>query len=56
MCDGKGRGESASFVSDSACHFPVKCRKIENNLQKACKSHSFLLYLHYKYQYIEDKG
>lgn len=43
---GKGRGESASFVSDSACHFPVKCRKIENNLQKACKSHSFLLPLH----------
>lgn len=49
-------GESASFVSDSACHFPVKCRKIENNLQKACKSHSFSYICNRKYQYIEDKG
>ena len=48
--------ESASFVSDSSHHFSEKYRKLENNLQKACQSHSFLLYLHHKYQYIEDKG
>ena len=43
---GKGMGESASFVCGSACHFPVKCRKIENNLQKACQSHFFFLFLY----------
>ena len=48
--------ESASFVSDSSHHFSEKYRKLENNLLKACQSHSFLLYLHHKYQYIEDKG
>ena len=40
----KGMGESASFVSDSSHHFPEKYRKLENNLLKACRSHSFLLY------------
>jgi len=56
MCDDKGMGESASFVSDSSHHFPEKYRKLENNLQKACKSHFFFLFLQYKCQYIEGKG
>ena len=46
MYENKGMGESASFVSDSSHHFPEKYRKLENNLLKACQSHSFLLYLH----------
>ena len=45
MCEDKGMGESTSFVSDSSHHFPEKYRKLENNLQKACKSHFFLLFL-----------
>ena len=42
----KGMDESASFVSDSSHHFSEKYRKLENNLLKACQSHSFFLYLH----------
>lgn len=41
----KGVGESASFVSDSSHHFPVKYRKLEKKLLKACLFHFFLLYL-----------
>ena len=46
MCECKGMGESASFVSGSSHHFPEKFRKLENNLFKACLFHFFLLYLH----------
>ncbi len=46
MCEYKGMGESASFVSGSSHHFPEKYRKLENNLFKACLFHFFLLYLH----------
>ena len=46
MCEYKGMGESASFVSGSSHHFPEKNRKLENNLFKACLFHFFLLYLH----------
>ena len=45
MCEYKGMGESASFVSGSSHHFPEKYRKIENNLLKACQFHFFLLFL-----------
>lgn len=34
-------GESPSFVSDSSHQFPENDSKLENNLQKACQSHSF---------------
>ena len=44
MCEDKGMGESASFVSDSSHHFPEKYRKLENNLLKACQSHFFFLF------------
>lgn len=46
MCEDKGMGESASFVSGYSHHFPEKYRKLENNLFKACLFHFFLLYLH----------
>ena len=46
MCEDKGMGESASFVSGYSHHFPEKYRKLENNLFKACQFHFFLLYLH----------
>ena len=46
MCEYKGMGESASFVSGYSHHFPEKYRKLENNLFKACLFHFFLLYLH----------
>lgn len=35
MCENKGMGESAAFVSGSSHHFPEKYRKLENNLLKA---------------------
>lgn len=46
MCECKGMGESASFVSGSSHHFPEKYRKLEKKLLKVCLSHFFLLYLH----------
>ena len=46
MCEDKGMGESTSFVSGSSCHFPGKCKKLENNFLNACQSHFFLLPLH----------
>ena len=45
MCEYKGMGESASFVSGSSLHFPEKYRKLEKKLLKACLFHFFLLYL-----------
>ena len=45
MCEDKGMGESTSFVSGSSCHFPGKCRKLENNFLNACQSHFFLLFI-----------
>lgn len=33
MCEDKGMGESASFVSGSSHHFPEKYRKLEQTLK-----------------------
>ena len=42
MCEDKGMGESASFVSGSSTFQKYKLEKISESLQ----SHFFLLYLH----------
>ena len=34
MCEYKGMGESASFVSGSSHHFPEKYRKLGNNRKR----------------------
>ena len=46
MCEYKGMGESASFVSGSSHHFPEKYRKLEKTLESFVCLISFLLYLH----------
>ena len=55
MCEYKGMGESASFVSGYSHHFPEKYRKLEKNSRKLASLISFCYICIRKYQYIEDK-
>ena len=41
MCEDKGMGESASFVSGSSHHFPEKYRKLEKDSRKLASLISF---------------
>ena len=56
MCEYKGMGESASFVSGSSHHFPEKYRKLEKTLESLSVSFLFCYICIRKYQYVEDKG
>lgn len=56
MCEDKGMGESASFVSGSSHHFPEKYRKLEKTFESLSVSFLFLILCTHKYQYIEGKG
>ena len=56
MCENKGMGESASFVSGYSHHFPEKYRKLEKTLESLSVSFLFCYICIRKYQYIEDKG
>ena len=56
MCENKGMGESAAFVSGSSHHFPEKYRKLEKTLESLSVSFLFLILCTHKYQYIEGKG
>ena len=56
MCEDKGMGESASFVSGSSHHFPEKYRKLEKTPESLPVSFLFLILCTHKYLYIEGKG
>lgn len=56
MCEDKGMGESASFVSGYSHHFPEKYRKLEKTLESLPVSFLFLILCTHKYQFIEGKG
>ena len=56
VCEDKGMGESASFVSGSSHHFPEKYRKLEKTLESLSVSFLFCYICIRKYQYVEDKG
>lgn len=44
MCEYKGMGESASFVSGSSHHFPEKYRKLEKTLESLSVSFLFITF------------
>lgn len=44
MCECKGMGESASFVSGSSHHFPEKYRKLEKTLESLSVSFLFVIF------------
>ena len=46
MCENKGMGESASFVSGYSHHFPEKYRKLEKNSRKLASLISFSYFMH----------
>ena len=46
MCEDKGMGESASFVSGYTHHFPEKYRKLEKNSRKLASLISFSYFMH----------
>ena len=46
MCEDKGMGESASFVSGYSHHFPEKYRKLEKNSRKLASLISFSYFMH----------
>lgn len=45
MCEDKGMGESASFVSGSSHHFPEKYRKLEKTLESLSVSFLFVIFV-----------